>query len=101
MPMPMKDTPNSRTPGAVLSRAEFLPPWWLRNPHLQTIATLWPRRFPGLPESETRLVEVEADGYIAAGSTITNTVPEGALGVARAKQRNIEGWRKRRFGKKD
>lgn len=30
--------------------------------------------------------------YIAAGSTITKDVPEGALGVGRAKQSNIEGW---------
>ena len=30
--------------------------------------------------------------YIAAGSTITNEVKEGELAIARAKQRNIEGW---------
>ena len=35
---------------------------------------------------------------VAAGSTITDQVPEGSLAVARARQRNIEGWRKRRFG---
>ena len=34
-----------------------------------------------------------ADGaYVGAGSTITADIPEGALGVARGKQRNIEGW---------
>ena len=55
----MKNSPNTTTPDVFLSPAEFLPPRWLRNPHLQTIATLWPRRFPGLPEAETRLVEVE------------------------------------------
>ncbi|MCG5216888.1 bifunctional UDP-N-acetylglucosamine diphosphorylase/glucosamine-1-phosphate N-acetyltransferase GlmU [Streptosporangium sp. KLBMP 9127] len=30
--------------------------------------------------------------YTAAGSTITNDVPPGAIGVARARQRTIEGW---------
>jgi bifunctional UDP-N-acetylglucosamine pyrophosphorylase/glucosamine-1-phosphate N-acetyltransferase len=43
-------------------------------------------------------VTIEPGGYVAAGSTITTTVPEGSLGVARARQRNIEGWRARRFG---
>lgn len=43
-------------------------------------------------------VTVAPRGYVAAGSTITNDVPEDALGVGRGRQRNIEGWRKRRFG---
>jgi bifunctional UDP-N-acetylglucosamine pyrophosphorylase/glucosamine-1-phosphate N-acetyltransferase len=46
-------------------------------------------------------VRVEADAYIAAGSTITNDVPGGALAVARGRQRNVEGWRERRFGKRE
>ena len=37
-------------------------------------------------------VTVEDNTYIAAGSTITNNVKSGELAVARAKQRNIEGW---------
>jgi len=37
-------------------------------------------------------VTVKKHGYIAAGSTITKEVPEGALSVAREKQTNIEGW---------
>ncbi len=37
-------------------------------------------------------VTVQANTYIGAGSTITKEVPENALGIARAKQRNIEGW---------
>lgn len=37
-------------------------------------------------------IKVEDNTYIAAGSTITNDVKEGELAVARAKQRNIEGW---------
>jgi bifunctional UDP-N-acetylglucosamine pyrophosphorylase/glucosamine-1-phosphate N-acetyltransferase len=34
--------------------------------------------------------------YTAAGSVITQDVPAGALGVGRARQRNIEGWVARR-----
>lgn len=37
-------------------------------------------------------VSVEDGAYIAAGSTITEDIPEDALAIARAKQRNIEGW---------
>ena len=37
-------------------------------------------------------VEVESDSYVAAGSTITDTVPAKALAVARARQVNKEGW---------
>ena len=37
-------------------------------------------------------VKVGDNTYIAAGSTITSEVKEGELAVARAKQRNIEGW---------
>ena len=37
-------------------------------------------------------VTEEDNTYIAAGSTITNNVKSGELAVARAKQRNIEGW---------
>ncbi|WP_373897383.1 bifunctional UDP-N-acetylglucosamine diphosphorylase/glucosamine-1-phosphate N-acetyltransferase GlmU [Haloimpatiens sp. FM7315] len=37
-------------------------------------------------------VEVKDNTYIAAGSTITKEVPEGALAIARAKQVNKEGW---------
>lgn len=37
-------------------------------------------------------ITVEDNTYIAAGSTITNNVKSGELAVARAKQKNIEGW---------
>lgn len=37
-------------------------------------------------------VKVGDNTYIAAGSTITSEVKEGDLAIARAKQRNIEGW---------
>lgn len=41
-------------------------------------------------------VRVGKNAYVAAGSTITKDVPEGALHVARAKGKNIEGWVERR-----
>lgn len=37
-------------------------------------------------------VEVEDNTYIAAGSTITEKVPEGSLAIGRAKQVTKEGW---------
>lgn len=41
-------------------------------------------------------VKVNKNAYIAAGSTITKEVPEGALSVARTKQKNKEGWAQRK-----
>jgi len=37
-------------------------------------------------------VEVEDNTYIAAGSTITEKIPEGSLAIARARQINKENW---------
>jgi len=41
-------------------------------------------------------VTVGDDAYTAAGSVITEDVPPGALGVARQRQRNVEGYADRR-----
>jgi bifunctional UDP-N-acetylglucosamine pyrophosphorylase/glucosamine-1-phosphate N-acetyltransferase len=41
-------------------------------------------------------VTVGDDAYTAAGSVIASDVPPGALGVARARQQNIEGYAQRR-----
>lgn len=41
-------------------------------------------------------VTVGEGSYIAAGSTITQEVPADALGVARQRQKNLEGWAARR-----
>src|SRR5437763_2878526 len=54
--------------------------------------------------SDTMLVapvEIGDGAYTAAGSVITDDVPPGAIGVARGRQRNVEGWvEKRRAGTK-
>jgi bifunctional UDP-N-acetylglucosamine pyrophosphorylase/glucosamine-1-phosphate N-acetyltransferase len=42
---------------------------------------------------------IEANAFVASGSTLTESVPKDALAVARAKQRNVEGWRLRRKSK--
>lgn len=45
--------------------------------------------------SDTMLVApitIGAGAYTAAGSVITESVPAGAIGVGRAKQRNVLGW---------
>lgn len=41
-------------------------------------------------------VKIEDGAYVGAGTTVTMDVPEDALCVARAKQKNIEGWAARR-----
>ena len=41
-------------------------------------------------------VTVGDGAYIAAGSTIIEDVPAGAIGVARGRQRNVAGWTERR-----
>lgn len=44
-------------------------------------------------------VTVQAGAYTAAGSTITDEVPENALAIARCRQTNIEGWAERHRAK--
>ncbi len=41
-------------------------------------------------------VTVGDGAYIAAGSTVTDTVPPGALAIGRSRQENKEGWADRR-----
>lgn len=43
-------------------------------------------------------VTIGAGGYTAAGSTITEDVPPGALAIARARQTTKDGWAERRRG---
>jgi bifunctional UDP-N-acetylglucosamine pyrophosphorylase/glucosamine-1-phosphate N-acetyltransferase len=49
----------------------------------------------GIHTSLVAPVRVGDRAYTGAGSVITADVPEGALGVARSKQRNVEGYAKR------
>ena len=49
--------------------------------------------------SDTQLiapVRVGKGAYVAAGSSITGDVPPGALGIARGRQTNVEGWAARK-----
>jgi bifunctional UDP-N-acetylglucosamine pyrophosphorylase/glucosamine-1-phosphate N-acetyltransferase len=45
-------------------------------------------------------LEIGAGAYVAAGSTITQAVPPGALALGRARQENKEGWVERRRAEK-
>jgi bifunctional UDP-N-acetylglucosamine pyrophosphorylase / glucosamine-1-phosphate N-acetyltransferase len=44
-------------------------------------------------------VRVGAEAYVAAGSTITEDVPDGALAIGRGRQENKPGWVERRRSK--
>jgi bifunctional UDP-N-acetylglucosamine pyrophosphorylase / glucosamine-1-phosphate N-acetyltransferase len=46
----------------------------------------------GIHTSLVAPVDVGDRAYTGAGSVITGDVPEGALGIGRAKQRNVEGY---------
>lgn len=52
--------------------------------------------FVGCNSNLVAPVMIGENSFVAAGSTITKNVPSEALGVARAKQNNIEGWAKGR-----
>jgi len=53
--------------------------------------------FIGSNTSLVAPVEIGARAVVAAGSTITKNVPDNALGVARQRQVNKEGWAKRKL----
>jgi bifunctional UDP-N-acetylglucosamine pyrophosphorylase / glucosamine-1-phosphate N-acetyltransferase len=49
--------------------------------------------------SDTQLiapVRIGSGAYVAAGSSIVEDVPAGALGIARARQANLDGWVERK-----
>jgi bifunctional UDP-N-acetylglucosamine pyrophosphorylase/glucosamine-1-phosphate N-acetyltransferase len=49
----------------------------------------------GVDTSLVAPVHVGDDAYTAAGSVITEDIPPGALGIARARQQNVEGYAER------
>ncbi len=55
----------------------------------------------GVDTSFVAPVTVGDDAYTAAGSVITQDIPAGALGVARARQHNVEGYTERRAADAD
>ena len=60
-----------------------------KNKHRTTIGN---NAFIGCNTNLVSPVNVGDYAYTAAGSTITKDVPGGALGIARARQENKEGW---------
>jgi bifunctional UDP-N-acetylglucosamine pyrophosphorylase/glucosamine-1-phosphate N-acetyltransferase len=63
-----------------------------RNKHRTTIGE---GVHGGVHTSFVAPVTVGDDAWIGAGSVITDEVPDGALGIARARQRNVEGYDER------
>jgi bifunctional UDP-N-acetylglucosamine pyrophosphorylase/glucosamine-1-phosphate N-acetyltransferase len=43
---------------------------------------------------------LEPGSFVAAGTTVTKTVPEDAIAVSTVRQKNLEGWGKRRRSRK-
>jgi bifunctional UDP-N-acetylglucosamine pyrophosphorylase/glucosamine-1-phosphate N-acetyltransferase len=64
-----------------------------RQKHRTTIGK---RVHGGVDTAFVAPVTVGDDAYTAAGSVVTDDVPEGALAVARAKQENVERYAERR-----
>jgi bifunctional UDP-N-acetylglucosamine pyrophosphorylase/glucosamine-1-phosphate N-acetyltransferase len=64
-----------------------------RSKHRTTIGK---RVRGGVDTSFVAPVTVGDDAYTAAGSVVTEDVPSGALAVARARQKNVEGYAERR-----
>ncbi len=64
--------------------------------HAKHRTTIGSRVKGGVDTSLVAPVTVGDDAYTAAGSVVTEDVPEGALAVARARQANVEGYSERR-----
>ncbi|GAA1835792.1 bifunctional UDP-N-acetylglucosamine diphosphorylase/glucosamine-1-phosphate N-acetyltransferase GlmU [Luedemannella flava] len=63
------------------------------NKHHTTIGE---SAFVGCDSTLVAPVEVGPGAYVGAGTTVVKPVPAGALGVARAQQRNLDGWVERK-----
>jgi len=59
------------------------------------------RAFVGSNTNLVAPIQVGADAYIGAGSTVTEDIPTGALAIARGRQRNLENWKKHKEGKEE
>ena len=69
------------------------------NGHAKARCTVEDNAFIGCNTNLVAPVKVCKGAYTAAGSTITDEVPENALGIARSRQTNIEGWAERHHNK--
>jgi len=58
--------------------------------------TIGAEAFIGVDNALIAPVTIGEDSYTGAGSVINEDVPPGALGVGRARQRNVEGYMERR-----
>ena len=58
--------------------------------------TIGDNAFVGCNSNLVAPVTVGDGAYIGAGSTITKDVPAGELAIARAHQKNIQGWADKR-----
>lgn len=65
------------------------------------MTTVGDNAFIGSNSNLVAPLNVQPWGYIAAGSTITREVKNGALSIARADQVDIDGWVERKGYKKD
>jgi len=52
------------------------------------------RVFVGSNSTLVAPLTIESDGFVAAGSTVTKDINSAQLAVSRARQRNIDGWRR-------
>jgi bifunctional UDP-N-acetylglucosamine pyrophosphorylase/glucosamine-1-phosphate N-acetyltransferase len=66
-----------------------------KNKHTTTIGKYV---FIGSNSALVAPITIGDQAYVGAGSVITRDVEPGALGVARGKQQNIDGWARRRRG---
>ena len=57
--------------------------------------TIGKRVKTGVDTSFVAPVDIGDEAYTGAGSVIREDVPEGALGIASAKQKNVEGYAER------
>ena len=69
------------------------------NGYAKARCTVGDNAFIGCNTNLVAPVTVQPGAYTAAGSTITDEVPENALAIARCRQTNIEGWAERHRAK--